>query len=212
MIQKHTAFHFFYTNTIQIEGYLSRLLLITGMNPETRAAGMVADLMVLSARTAPKGKAIDSISAVVKTGDELTSLAEEMKRIGERDEMGFFIRDAGNIASSDACVIIGCEGGTILGLNCGGCGYATCKEMADAWKERDQAQPFSGPNCIIKMADLGIAVGSAVKTASIHNLDNRVMYSAGVAALSLGWLPGCSVAYAIPVRAAGKNIYFDRKA
>ncbi|WP_245619006.1 ferredoxin domain-containing protein [Methanogenium cariaci] len=57
----------------------------------------------------------------------------------------------------------------------------------------------------------GIAVGSAVKTASIHNLDNRVMYSAGVAALSLDWLPECSVAYAIPVRAAGKNIFFDRK-
>lgn len=191
---------------------MGRLPLIPVMNPETRAAGMVSDLMVLSARTAPKGKATDSISAIVKTGDELKSLAEEMKRIGERDEMGFFIRDSGNIASSDACVIIGCAGGTMSGLNCGGCGYATCQEMANAWSKRDQNQPFSGPNCVIKMADLGIAVGSAVKTASIHNLDNRIMYSAGVAALSLGWLPGCSVAYAIPVRAAGKNIFFDRKA
>jgi uncharacterized ferredoxin-like protein len=83
--------------------------------------------------------------------------------------------------------------------------------MAEAWTKKDQNLPFSGPNCVIKMADLGIAVGSAVKTASIHNLDNRVMYSAGVAALSLDWLPECSVAYAIPVRAAGKNIFFDRK-
>ncbi|WFN35153.1 DUF2148 domain-containing protein [Methanogenium sp. S4BF] len=182
------------------------------MNPETRAAGMVADLMVLSARTAPKGKGTDSVTAVVKTGNELAILSDEMKRIGERDGVGFFIRDAGNVTSADACVILGCAGGTILGLNCGGCGYATCKEMADAWTERDQNQPFSGPNCVIKMADLGIAVGSAVKTASIHNLDNRIMYSAGVAALSLGWLEGCSVAYAIPVRAAGKNIFFDRKA
>ncbi len=185
------------------------------MNPETRAAGIVADLMVLSARTAPKGKATDSISAIVKTGDELKSLAEEMKRIGERDDIGFFIRDAGNIESSDACVILGCQGGTTLGLNCGGCGYATCKEMTDAWSKQEQNpnhnQPFTGPNCVIKMADLGIALGSAVKTASIHNLDNRIMYSAGVAALSLGWLEECSVAYAIPVRAGGKNIFFDRK-
>ena len=181
------------------------------MNPETRAAGMVADLMVLSARTAPKGKGTDSISAIVKTKDELKSLAEEMKRIGERDSMGFFSRDAENIRSADACVILGCTGGTTSGLNCGGCGYATCTEMTEAWQERDQNHPFSGPNCVIKMADLGIAVGSAVKTAAMHNLDNRIMYSAGVAALSLDWLPGCSVAYAIPVRAAGKNIFFDRK-
>lgn len=60
------------------------------------------------------------------------------------------------------------------------------------------------------MTDLGIAVGSAVKTASIHNVDNRVMYTAGVGALSLGWMEGCGVAYGIPLRASGKNIFFDR--
>ena len=41
--------------------------------------------------------------------------------------------------------------------------------------ERSPGLPFRGPGCVIKMADLGIAVGSAVKTASIHNVDNRVM-------------------------------------
>ncbi|WP_245619004.1 hypothetical protein [Methanogenium cariaci] len=91
------------------------------MNPETRAAGMVADLMILSARTAPKGKATDSITAVVKTGgDELTVLSDEMKRIGERDEIGFFIRDAGNIASADACVILGCAGGAAYSASTAG--------------------------------------------------------------------------------------------
>jgi uncharacterized ferredoxin-like protein len=61
------------------------------------------------------------------------------------------------------------------------------------------------------MADLGIAIGSAVKTAQVHNADNRVMYSVGVAARSLGILPEeCSVAYAIPLSATGKNIFFDR--
>jgi uncharacterized ferredoxin-like protein len=61
------------------------------------------------------------------------------------------------------------------------------------------------------MTDLGIALGSAVKTASIHNVDNRVMYSAGVTALSLGLLEECTVAYGIPLKASGKNIFFDRK-
>ena len=58
---------------------------------------------------------------------------------------------------------------------------------------------------------LGIAVGSAVRTASLHNVDNRVMYSAGVTALALGLLGDCTVAYGIPLSASGKNIFFDRK-
>jgi uncharacterized ferredoxin-like protein len=70
---------------------------------------------------------------------------------------------------------------------------------------------FAGPNCAVRMADLGIALGSAVKTASIHNVDNRIMYSVGVTALALGMLGDCTVAYGIPLRASGKNIYFDRK-
>jgi uncharacterized ferredoxin-like protein len=47
-----------------------------------------------------------------------------------------------------------------------------------------------------------------VKTASIHNVDNRVMYSAGVAAMKLGMFKGCSMVYGIPLKASGKNIYF----
>ena len=43
-----------------------------------------------------------------------------------------------------------------------------------------------------------------------NNVDNRVMYSVGVGALSLGWLEGCGVAYGIPLRASGKDIFFDR--
>ena len=61
------------------------------------------------------------------------------------------------------------------------------------------------------MADLGIAIGSAVKTAQIHNVDNRIMYSGGAAALDLGLFgKECTVAYAIPLSATGKNIFFDR--
>jgi uncharacterized ferredoxin-like protein len=37
------------------------------------------------------------------------------------------------------------------------------------------------------------------------------MYSAGVTALAMGFLEGCTVAYGIPLRAAGKNIFFDRR-
>jgi uncharacterized ferredoxin-like protein len=60
----------------------------------------------------------------------------------------------------------------------------------------------------LELPDLGIAVGSAAKTASMHNVDNRVMYSAGVAAMKLGRMKKCSVVYGIPLKASGRNVYF----
>lgn len=181
------------------------------MTSETRAVEMVAELMTLSARTAPKGKGQDSIVIRVVAGDDLKKLAAEMHRLGETLGIKILLRDAGNMERSDACVVIGCKGADVAGMDCGGCGFATCKEMLAAQESlASQKKPFHGPNCAIKMADLGIALGSAAKTASIHNVDNRIMFTAGVGALSLGWLEGCNVAYGLPLKASGKSIYFDR--
>jgi len=175
------------------------------------AIKMVAELMALSARTAPKARGSDSLVIRVVARDELKMLAEEMRHLGEAYDLGFFLRDAGNLEESDACVLIGSEGAGVVGLDCGGCGYATCKEMLEAQKTFSEDKTFTGPNCAIKMADLGIALGSAAKTASLHNVDNRIMFTAGAGALSLGWMEGCNTAYGIPLRASGKNIYFDRQ-
>jgi uncharacterized ferredoxin-like protein len=181
------------------------------MTSETRAVEMVAELMALSARTAPKGKGQDSIVIKIVTGDEVQKLAEEMRRLGEMLGIKILLRDSGNMERSDACVVIGCKGADVAGIDCGGCGFVTCKEMlATQEAKASQKKPFHGPNCAIKMADLGIALGSAAKTASLHNVDNRIMFTAGVGALSLGWLEGCNVAYGLPLKASGKSIYFDR--
>ncbi len=180
-------------------------------NPEKDSVETVLSLMALSARTAPKGKGLDSLVLAGITGEDLGLLAEEMARLGDVLKLGFFIRDGKNVAASDGCLIIGIDGQTGIGINCGGCGFQTCSDMHDHISSAPRTgSPFVGPNCVIKMADLGIAVGSAVKTASLHNLDNRVMFSAGVAALSLGVVSPCSVAYGIPLKASGKNIFFDR--
>ncbi len=61
----------------------------------------------------------------------------------------------------------------------------------------------------MKLMDLGIAVGSAVKTAMIHNADNRIMLSADRIAKDLGFLNVDHV-LAIPLAASGKNVFFDR--
>ncbi len=66
---------------------------------------------------------------------------------------------------------------------------------------KNQSALYPGPNCILKITDPGITVGSAIKTAGIHYIDNRVMFCAGAAiALWLGMLKGCSVADGIPLR------------
>jgi uncharacterized ferredoxin-like protein len=61
----------------------------------------------------------------------------------------------------------------------------------------------------LKLIDLGIAIGSAVKIASIFNIDNRIMYSVGVAAEEMGIIEGTILG--IPLSVKGKNIFFDRK-
>ncbi|MDU9376995.1 hypothetical protein McpSp1_16390 [Methanocorpusculaceae archaeon Sp1] len=169
-----------------------------------------AELMAISARTAPKGKGSDVIEIKILKHDQLEALAVEMESIAATTGMKFFLRDAGNIRNSETCLLIGADGFSTLGLNCGACGHATCAEMKSAVSIAPTDTLFKGPVCAIRSSDLGIAVGSAVKTASILNVDNRIMYSAGCAALALGHLPHSTIAYGIPLSVTGKSPYFDR--
>ncbi|OPY36847.1 MAG: hypothetical protein A4E35_01684 [Methanoregula sp. PtaU1.Bin051] len=182
------------------------------MTQEQNGVKIAASLMALAARTAPKGKGVDTIHIRVVEGKERKKLAAAVKTYGEEHGIGFFSRDAKNIEDSAAVVLIGSNGILAAGIDCGGCGYPGCSEMvAAAKKAKKRKTAFAGPNCMIRMTDLGIAVGSAAKTASVLNADNRVMYSAGVGALSIGILgKDCTVAYGIPLTATGKNIFFDR--
>ncbi len=182
------------------------------MTIESDAVQSVAGLMALSARTAPKAVGLDSIHVEILTGKDQAKLANRLIQQGEEFGIDFFRVNGGQIRVSDATLLIGVEGRTPLGLNCGGCGHATCAEMTKAVKaQKNTKYLYPGPNCVLKITDLGIAVGSAVRTAGIHNVDNRVMFSAGAVALQLGMLKGCSVAYGIPLKASGKNIFWDMK-
>jgi len=169
----------------------------------------VSRLMLVSARTAPKSGGVDDILTALVFGKEKDSLAAEMEKIGEERSISGFGRDAGNVRNSEAVVLIGIRGTKKFGMNCGACGYADCDEFEKA--EKKAGQDFTGPTCIFKALDLGIAMGSAAKTANILNVDNRIMYRIGVAARRLKMMPEASVIMGIPVSAKGKNIYFDRK-
>jgi uncharacterized ferredoxin-like protein len=65
------------------------------------------------------------------------------------------------------------------------------------------------PNLVNSIVNLGIALGSAVKTASLLNVDNRIMYSIGVAARELKFIDA-DIVYGIPLAARSKSPYFDR--
>lgn len=170
-----------------------------------------AQLMAISARTAPKTRGIDDLEIVlVENEGELSRLADKVEEIGKETNRAFFVRDSNNLRQSQAVLLIGVKSSKSKGLSCGACGYKTCEEFEKAGKI--QGRDYVGPSCILQAIDLGIAVGSAVKTASILNVDNRIMFTIGTAALKLGLLKNSDVALGIPLSAYGKNIYFDRKA
>lgn len=165
----------------------------------------VANLMCLAARTAPKAAGKDFVVTRVVDGEELDRLAQAMVDYGSKSGKKNFDRDGANVAASDACVLVGLKSPQVTGLNCGACGSDKCSGLAGL----HEGPEFAGPFCAWRLMDLGIAMGSAVKTASIHNVDNRIMYRAGVAARQAG-LIDADVAVGIPLSATGKNMYFDR--
>jgi uncharacterized ferredoxin-like protein len=179
------------------------------MSLESDAVKTVAGLMALAARTAPKAVGLDSIAVEIVTGKDQEKIGAKMIRIADESGMEFFRTNGEQVKISDAIVLIGLKRENGLGLNCGACGYASCNDLAKAYAStKARKSDFKGPNCVFKVTDLGIAVGSAAKTASIHNVDNRVMYSAGVAALKLGMMKDCSIVYGIPLKASGRNVFF----
>ncbi|MFC1935033.1 DUF2148 domain-containing protein, partial [Chloroflexota bacterium] len=119
-----------------------------------------------------------------------------------------FKRDAQNVRDSEVIILVGVRGTKNLGLNCGACGYASCEEFKGT--KNGLGLDFDGPTCIFKALDLGIAIGSAVKTASMLNVDNRIMYRVGTAAKRLNYMHEASTIMGIPLSARGKSVYFDR--
>jgi len=183
---------------------------IEGKDGEGEAVLEVAKLMLAAARTAPKTAGVDDILTLIVYGEEKDAIADKMEEMGEERKIEGFRRDAKNVRDSHAVVLIAVRGDKSIGLDCGGCGYEGCREFERAGKK--EGKDFVGPTCIFKALDLGIALGSAAKTASRLDIDNRIMYRIGTAASRLKQLSQATIIMGIPVSVKGKNIYFDRPA
>lgn len=165
---------------------------------------MVAGLMELSARTAPKSLGQDFVRTKVVAGKDLNILADAMDRYGREKGAVNFDRDAESIRRSGALLLLALDNSKPTGLNCGACGKSRCADL-----KPQEGPEFAGPLCAWRVLDLGIAIGSAAKTAGILNADNRVMYRPGVVARKIGMMDG-ELIVGIPISAGSKNIYFDR--
>ncbi|MEZ4599327.1 MAG: DUF2148 domain-containing protein [Syntrophotaleaceae bacterium] len=160
-----------------------------------------AEQICAAARTAPKARGKDLLVTAVVTGKEKELLAARMREISRRDGVAFFERDAGNVEGIDLVVLIGSRIEPLGLPHCGFCGFPDCSSLLAA-----------GGVCSFNSGDLGIAIGSAVSRAADLRLDNRIMYSAGKAALEMGMLgEDVKLAYGIPLSVSGKNPFFDRK-
>lgn len=175
-------------------------------------AEMAVKLMAASARTAPKAGGKDFLEIVVITKDEdLKKIADAMKGYAPKStNEAFWQRDASNIENSQALLLIGLAKPLTAGYDCGACGYPTCTEFAKHRIIHEKEIGYSGPHCVMRMMDIGVALSSAAKTASILNVDCRIQQRVGAAAKAIGLIKA-EVAMGIPVSITGKNIYFDRQ-
>jgi uncharacterized ferredoxin-like protein len=170
-----------------------------------QALKTVADLMAVSARTAPKTRGDDYVAIKVLEGAAVQRLGDAMIERGKEQDDAGFMRDGRNVKGSACVVLIGLKDAEVPDLNCGACGADTC--IVPNTHEGD----YRGPNCAMRLLDMGIALGSAVKTAALMNVDNRIMYRAGVVARATDAIDADFV-MGIPISATGKSLYFDRAA
>jgi uncharacterized ferredoxin-like protein len=175
-------------------------------------ATLAANLMAASARTAPKAGGKDFLEIVVITDEgDLNRIAQTMQDYAPRStNEAFWLRDADNIEHSEAVVLIGLRKFQAAGYDCGACGFPTCAEFQKERKPTDKEMGYTGPHCVMRMMDIGVALASAAKTAGLLNIDNRVQQRVGAGARALG-LIDAEVVMGVPVSISGKSIYYDRK-
>ena len=166
----------------------------------------VARLMNIAAVTAPKTAGQDFILTQIVSGEDLKMLGEAMVAYGVKTGKKRFDRDGNNVLKSEVVLLIGYKNPGIAGLNCGACGFDTCEALQAHTKVDNE---FKGPVCAYRLLDMGIALGSAVKVASLLNVDNRIMYRIGAAARGMK-LVDWDFIMGIPLSVSAKSIYFDR--
>lgn len=178
------------------------------------------EYLAATAITAPKsggqlflrgGKSFIETVAVIDKGVQ-HEIAEWLRRRGKERREAIWFRDAQAAEAMDAILFIGLKDWYPPVYDCGACGYATCAEFLNATQPLRNAShdlEFEGPQCNLRDIDLGIAIGSAAKTAAMLGIDARCQTRAAVAARKLGIIEA-DIAVALSLSVTHKNLGFDR--
>jgi uncharacterized ferredoxin-like protein len=182
----------------------------------------VAQLCAVAAMTAPKSggqlflKGAKSFieTVIIEDRESLGKLAAWLRVQGDKHKEAIWYRDADTAEKLDLVLFIGLAKWYPPVYDCGACGFGTCAEfLAAAPKHHAPGSDdwqFSGPVCQIRAVDLGIAVGSAAKVASMHNVDARCQTRIAAAARHVGLIQA-DLAVALSMSVTHKNIFFDKK-
>src|SRR5262252_2221548 len=181
----------------------------------------VARLMAAAAITAPKsggqlflaGKANFMETVIAHEPKVRRQLAAWMRARGKERRERIWFRDAEAAEAVDAVLFVGLLSGWYPpNYDCGACGYATCAEFlhhtAELRRDSDELE-FAGPTCNLRDIDLGIAVGSAAKTAALHSIDCRCQTRVATAARKLGLIQA-DHAVGLSLSMTHKAVGFDR--
>ena len=184
--------------------------------------GNVARFCAVAAVTAPKsggqlflkGSKPFIETVIVDDKETLRRLAQWLRERGTKLKNPIFFRDADTTEKVDLILFIGLRKWYPPMYDCGACGYGTCNEFLRAAPAHHGGESedweFLGPICQVRCVDLGIAVGSAAKLASIYNVDTRCQTRVAGAARHLGIIES-DFAVALGMSVTHKNIFFDRK-
>jgi uncharacterized ferredoxin-like protein len=182
----------------------------------------VAKLCAVAAVTAPKsggqlflkGAKPFMETVIVEDKETLKRLADWLRIQGEKHREPIWFRDADTAEKLDLVLFIGLADWYPPQYDCGACGYATCAEFLSARPAHKTTASsewqFDGPVCQLRAIDLGIAVGSAAKTASMNNVDTRCQTRIAAAARHLKIIRA-DLAVALSMSVTHKNILFDKK-
>ena len=189
--------------------------ILNSAQAEQEAILAAAKLIMAAVTTSPKARGVSTVSSALLRDEEKEQLARAMEDHGSRKSFNqdIFRRDAQNIRKSAAVLLVGVKGTMPKKpekpFNCGACGYADCAHFIRAEKKK-VGEDYVGPLCAFQVMDLGIALGVAAKMAAELNIDNRLLYTAGAAAMDLGILQA-DLIVALPLSVSEKNIFFDRQ-
>jgi uncharacterized ferredoxin-like protein len=182
----------------------------------------VARLCAIAAMTAPKsggqlflkGGTPFIETVIIEDKPTLKQLADWLRARGEKHKEPIWFRDADTAEKLDIVLFVGLAGWYPPQYDCGACGFGTCAEFLEARPKHKTGESadweFNGPVCQLRAIDLGIAVGSAAKTASMNNVDTRCQTRIAAAARHLGVIKA-DLAVALSMSVSHKNIFFDKK-